>query len=45
MKYLTRATPLGYEYYYEEDVYTLNDQIGGFQPNAQGSNLDNLRLG
>ena len=45
MKYFTTQPPLVDEYYYEEDNYVVNDQIGGFQPNAQGSNQENWHRG
>ncbi|KAK4706928.1 hypothetical protein R3W88_033512 [Solanum pinnatisectum] len=42
VNYLTKTPPPPEEeYYYEEDAYLANDQMGGFQANAQGSNSDN----
>ena len=45
VNYLAKPPPPNDECYYEEDTYALNDQIGGFQPSAQGSNQDNWRQG
>ena len=38
VNYLSKPPPQNDEYYYEEDSYAMNDQMGGFRPNAQGSN-------
>ena len=38
VNYLTKPPPPAHDYYYEEDTYVVNDQTGGFRPNAQGSN-------
>ena len=35
VNYLTKPPPRADEYLYEEDSYAVNDQIRGFQPNAQ----------
>ena len=40
VKYFSKPPPPTNEYYYEEDPYVVNEQTGGFQPNAQGSNQD-----
>ena len=34
-----------YDYYYDEDAYAVNDQMGGFPPNGQGSNKENWPKG
>lgn len=41
VNYLDKPQPTVDEYYYEEDTYAVNDQMGGFQQNSQGSNQDN----
>ena len=33
------------DYYYEEDSYAMNEKMGGFQPNSQGSNQKNWHQG
>ena len=38
VNYLTKPSPPTYDFYYEEDSYVVNEQTGGFRPNAQGSN-------
>uniref|UniRef100_M1DKR6 Integrase core domain containing protein n=1 Tax=Solanum tuberosum TaxID=4113 RepID=M1DKR6_SOLTU len=45
VNYLTRNPLMVEEFYHEEDAYAVNDQAGGFRPNAQGSNTDNWRQG
>lgn len=35
--------PAHKEYGYEEDAYYVNDEMGGFWTNAQGSNQDTSR--
>ena len=42
VNYFTKPSPPVDEYYYEEDSYSVNEQTGGFWPNAQGSNQENL---
>ena len=37
VNYLTKPPPPVDDYYYEEDFYKVNEQMGGFRPNAQGS--------
>ena len=37
VNYLSKPPQPTDEYYYEEDSYALNDQTGGFQPNAKAS--------
>ena len=41
VNYLSKPPPPTNEYYYEEDFYVVNEQTGGFRPNAQGSNQEN----
>ena len=41
VNYLTKPPPLVHEYYYYEDAYVVNDQIGGLLLNAEGSNKKN----
>ena len=38
VNYLSKPPQQNNEYYYEEESYAVNDQTGGFRPNAQGSN-------
>ena len=45
VNYLPKPPPPNDECYYSEDSYAVNEQTGGFQPSAQGSNKDNLRQG
>ena len=45
VKYLSKQPPQNNEYYYEKDSYAVNDQTGGFRPNAQGSNQEIRRQG
>ena len=37
VNYLTKPQTLRDEYYYNEDAYAVNDQMGGFRTNSQGS--------
>ena len=43
--YLSKPPPPNDECYYEEDSYAVNEQTGGFQPSAQGSNQENWHQG
>ena len=45
VKYLAKSPPPNDECYYAEDTYAKNEQTGGFQSSAQGSNQDNWRQG
>ena len=41
VNYLAKTPPPNDECYYAEDTYAKNEQTGGFQSSAQGSNQDN----
>ena len=43
--YLAKPPPPNDECYYAKDNYAVNEQMGGFRPNAQGSNQENWRQG
>ena len=43
VKYLAKPPPPNDECYYAEDTFAVNEQTGGFQPSAQGSNQENGR--
>ena len=45
VNYLSKPPPPTNEYYYEENSYAVNEQMGGFRPNAQGYNQENLLQG
>ena len=45
VNYFTKPPPPAYEFYYEKDFYAVNDQTGGFLPNAQGFNQENWHQG
>lgn len=38
VNYLTKPPPPVDEFYYKEESYAVNEQMGGFRSNAQGSN-------
>ena len=41
VNYLAKPPLPNDECYCEEDSYTVNEQMGGFRPSAQGSNQEN----
>ena len=45
VNYLSKQPPQNDEYYYEEDSYAVNEQMGGSRPSAKGSNQENWRQG
>ena len=44
-RYLTKPPPPVDEFYYEEEYYAVNENTGGFRPNAQVSNQENCHQG
>ena len=45
VNYLDKPPPPNDEWYYAEDTYAVNEQMGGFLPSTQGSNQDIWRKG
>ena len=41
VNYLTKPPPPVDEFYYEEDLYAVNEKTPGFRPTAHGSNKMN----
>lgn len=44
VNYLTIPPPPADEFYYEDDCYAVNDQTEGFQPNAHGSKVKQIKV-